>query len=417
MAGLAALSSLAEVLRTRNYAIYTTGNSVSLIGTWVQRIATGWLTWELTGSGFWLGAMAFADLAPTVLIGPVAGVVADRVDRLRMIMLSQTLMMAFAAALFLLTATGHIAVWSLLLLTLANGIVAAFNQPARLALIPALVPRDQLPSAVAINSIVFNTARFVGPMVAGLAIALSGVALAFALNAASFAWFLHSLWRLRDVRDGPAERPRGRILDDLRDGIAYARRHEGFSSLFLLMIVAGVGVRPVVELMPGFAGAVFHAGATGLALLTSSIGVGAILAGLWLGARPDPARLPWLAVASSGVLGAAVLGFAMAGGLATALPIMVLVGITIAINGIASQTVIHLAVEPAMRGRILSIHGVIFRGGPALGALAMGAMSELTGLRVPVALGAAVLLGFTAVLAFRLPRIRAALALDPVRPA
>ena len=411
MARLAGLSTLTAVLRTRDYRIYTAGNSVSLIGTWVQRIATGWLTWQLTGSGFWLGAMAFADLAPTVLIGPVAGVIADRVDRLRMIKISQALMMAFATALFLLTATGHITVWMLFLLTLTNGIVAAFNQPARLALIPALVPREQLPSAVAINSIVFNTARFVGPMVAGLAIALSGVALAFALNAASFAWFLRSLSRLSLRGDPPVGRPSNGWLGDLKDGVAYARTHEGFASLFLLMIVSGIGVRPVVELMPGFADAVFGAGATGLAALTSAIGVGAILAGLWLGAKPAPARLPTLAVLGSGVLGAAVLAFATAGSLMAALPLMVVVGVAIAVNGIASQTVIHLAVEPGMRGRILSIHGVIFRGAPALGALVMGAMSELTGLRVPVALGATAMLGFTAVLALRLPRIRAALAL------
>jgi predicted MFS family arabinose efflux permease len=411
MAGFSALSALTDVLRTRDYAIYTMGNSISLIGTWVQRIATGWLTWQLTGSGLWLGAMAFADLAPTVFIGPFAGVVADRMDRLKLIRVSQALMMLIATLLFVLVAVDSITIWSLLLLTVASGMTAAFNQPARLAFIAALVPKAQLPSAVAINSIVFNTARFVGPMIAGIAIAASGVALAFALNAASFAVFLFSLSRLSATADTPAERPKGGIFGDLRAGIAYARGHYGLASLFLLMIVAGVAVRPVVELLPGFADAVFGAGATGLAALTSSIGIGAIAAGLWLGARPRPAGLPGLAVLCSAVLSLAVLAFVATDNIYLALAAMLVGGVGIAASGIALQTTIHLAVEPAMRGRILSIHGVIFRGGPALGALIMGAVSEFTGLRTPVAVGAVVMLAVSGLLALRLDRIRQSLAL------
>ena len=159
----------------------------------MQRIAVGWLTWRLTGSGAWLGAMAFADLFPTVIIGPVAGAAADRWDRLRVTKISQALAMAQSIVLFLLTVSGHITIELLLVLTAALGVITGFNQPARLALIPSLVQREDLAAAVAINSIIFNSARFIGPAVAGLMIVANGISAAFAANAVSFVFFLRGL--------------------------------------------------------------------------------------------------------------------------------------------------------------------------------------------------------------------------------
>lgn len=397
------------VLKLRNYGIYTAGNAISLVGTWVQRIAVGWLTWELTGSGAWLGVMAFADLAPAAFIGPIAGAIADRTDRLRLTRISQALALALSALLFLLSAAGWIGIWSLFAVTLASGVVQAVNQPARLALISMLVPRTHLPQAVAMNSVVFNIARFVGPAIAGVAIATSGVALAFALNAASFLAFLIALGRIRIVQDEALSMRSASLLSDLRAGFRHALDDKGLSAMFALMIVTCVFARPMVELLPGFADAVFGAGATGLAILTSAIGAGAIVAGVWLGGSTDPARIPRTVVLAAMALGVALLLFTATRNFAVATVAMGICGVAMAATGIGSQTIIHLAVAPSMRGRILSMHGMVFRAGPSLGALAMGFASEFAGLRLPLAVGAAVVVLFAVRMWLRIEDVARAL--------
>jgi MFS family permease len=177
------------LLRNADFSIYAAGSTVSLIGMWMQRIAIGWLTWELTKSGVWLGIVAFADFFPVLVIGPIAGAAADRWDRLRVVKTSQSISLMQATVLFGITVSGHINIGLLVALSAFQGVVVAFNQPARLALVPSLVPQADLASAVAINSVVFNLARFIGPMFAGLAIVWSGVAAAFAANALSYVVF------------------------------------------------------------------------------------------------------------------------------------------------------------------------------------------------------------------------------------
>src|SRR5215467_12263693 len=162
--------------RNPSFGLYSAGSAVSLIGMWMQRIAVGWLTWQLTGSGFWLGIIAFADFFPVVVVGPIAGAAADRWDRLTVIKISQTISLLQATLLFWLTATGSITLELLVALTAFQGVVVAFNQPARLALVPSLVPQTDLATAVAINSVIFNLARFIGPMLAGIAIVWWGIA-------------------------------------------------------------------------------------------------------------------------------------------------------------------------------------------------------------------------------------------------
>src|ERR1700704_648993 len=161
LASLLSTRLVALPLRNANFGLYSAGSAVSLIGMWMQRIAIGWLTWEMTKSGLWLGIVAFADFFPVLLIGPIAGAAADRLDRLRVVKTSQTISLVQATVLFALAASGHMSIGLLVALTAFQGVVVAFNQPARLALVPSLVPHADLASAVAINSIVFNLARFI----------------------------------------------------------------------------------------------------------------------------------------------------------------------------------------------------------------------------------------------------------------
>ena len=410
----AGFANFARVLRNPNFGIYTAGHSISLIGSWMQRIATGWLAWELTGSGAWLGLVAFADLFPTAVVGPIAGAAADRWDRLAVTKVSQALSCLQAVALCALTASGQITIALLVLLTAFNGIVTAFNQPARLALVPALLPRSDLPSAVAINSIIFNLARFIGPAVAGILIATAGAAAAFAANAVTFLVFMAALQRIRLAPAEERSAERAGFTTELIAGFRYIFAHPGLRAIFLLMLAASIGARPVVELLPGFAAEVFASGVGGLAAMTSAVGAGAVMAGLWLGGRGTGVGLTRLVLAHSLLLAVSIILFVASDALWIALPALVAAGFSMSTSGIGVQTLIQLAVDEAFRGRTLSFYGLVFRGGPALGALLIGMASEWFGLRLPLGLGAVLLIG--AWLGIAVGRDRLAAALEGAPP-
>ena len=387
-AGVPGYGGIRETLRHRNFRIYISGNAVSLVGTWMQRTAVGWLTWELTQSGFWLGVVACADLLPAVVIGPLGGVLADRFNRLRIMMAAQTIALLQAATLFALTAGDAIGVELLALLVLVHGIAMGFNQPSRLAMMPSLVPVEALSTGIAINSVAFNLARFLGPALAGLLIVTLGVAGAFAANALSFLVFLIALSRLRLDSSGGGARPPGgtSVLAELRDGIGYALGHPGIGPMLFLLAVVSLGVRPFVELMPGFAAEVFGGGADTLALLSATVGLGAVASGLWI-ARRGPHRLTRLVLINTLVASLAILGFVATDLLWIALVAVALAGMALVASAVAMQTLMQLTVDGARRGRVLSLYGIIFIGGPAAGALIMGALSEVLGLRLPLAVG------------------------------
>lgn len=406
------LGPMVAVLRQRNFAIYAGGSTISLIGTWMQRVSVGWLGWELTQSGAWLGLLAFADLFPSVVVGPLAGAAADRWNKLKIARTSQILGMLQSTFLFVALIAGFLTIEILFAAVLFHGFVAAFNQPARLALIHSLVGREGLGAAVAINSIVFNLARFIGPAVAGLLIASVGVAWAFAANAVSFATFVVALMAVTVAPEDAPTRRAG-FFREVVDGVAYSIRHPGIGPIFALMIAAGIGARPVVELLPGFAADVFQAGPIGLATLTSSVAVGAIAGGLWVGSRPGYAGLTKTVLASVFGMALAVFLFTLTDRLWIGSAALAGAGFFMVASGVGTQTLVQLAVDGGMRGRVLSLHGLIFRGGPALGALVMGVVSDFAGLRPPVAVGAALVAFFVLLATTRLRAIAQALEGDP----
>lgn len=407
--------AILRTLRHRDYALYTLGNSVSLIGMWMQRVSVGWLAWDLTHSGTWLGAVAFADLFPSVFIGLIGGVAADRFDRVRIIMLCQAIAMLLAAFMGAMALAGHVTVGSLFALVFLGGVVLGFNQPSRLALVSSLVPREDLTTAVAINSIVFNLARFVGPALAGLVIVASDVGWAFLANAISYLALLVALMAIRHRnpgagRDLSAVRPaRSGLVADIGAGLAYAARHPGIGPLLALHLVGSIMVRPVLELLPGFADHVFKGGADTLATLTSTVGVGAVIGGWLLARRSGTAGLVKLVLLSTAGVSLGVLAFVATDLLWVGIVAAGALGGVMVASGVGLQTVVQLAVEPAMRGRVLSLHGLIFRGGPAIGALMMGTAGDFVGLRWPLAAGAVVGLAMVALVAMRAGRLRAAI--------
>jgi MFS family permease len=385
-------TGLALPLKNTTYGIYAAGNAISLIGTWMQRISVSWLTWELTHSGLWLGIVAFADFFPGFVVGPLAGAVADRSDQLTVIKTSQLVSLAQATVLFALAASHHLTIWWLVSLTGFQGAVVAFNQPARLALVPSLVAEADLGSAVAINSVIFNLARFIGPMLAGLVIVWSGIATSFAANAISYVVFLVALFWVRIDSTNREPAKRRDFATDFKEGIRYTASHPAIAALLLLLTAIGIGGRPLNELLPGFSAQIFHLGAGGFSILASATGGGAILGGLWLGHRSQSLDLALVAVIAS--LGGAVAAICVAttSMLWIAIPSVAAFGFCLSSAGIAIQTIIQLSSERAMRGRVMGLYGLIFRGTPALGALAAGAASVHFGLRWPVIVGALIVI-------------------------
>ena len=379
------LAAIAQVFSNRNYAIYTAGNSISLIGLWVQRLGVGWLAWELTHSGFWLGAVAFADLFPVVIIGLFGGVLADRHDRRKILMAGQSLALVQASALWGLSVLGMINIETLFGLSLFLGVVVAFVQSARLSMVPSLVREGDVAGAVAIGAVIFNLARFVGPALAGVLIHVFGIATAFAFNAFTFSALIIALAFIRLGPHPGIKRPRTGVLREAGSGLAYAFSHPAIAPLLVLMVAVSVLTRPALELLPAFADAVFSQGAGGLAVLTSAVGLGALAAGLWLAQRGSAAGFSTIALAATGAGGLSIIVFSATTNLWAAAPALAVTGFTIAAVGITSQTLIQAGVDGHMRGRVLSIWGLILRGVPALGALTMGWVSDFAGLKPPVA--------------------------------
>jgi len=380
---------IARAFSNRNYRIYTSGNAVSLIGTWVQRVATGWLTWELTQSGTWLGLVAAAEFFPSVFANPLGGAIADRVDRLQLTWICQSLLALQAAALGVLTLMGLMTPELLFVLTVFLGVVTAFNQPARLSLVPSLVRREDISAAVAVNSVLWNGARFVGPAVAGVLIVGIGVGWAFLVNALSYAAFLLAIQFIH-LPPLPAKAKTMGMGREIMEGFAYVLHHKGIGPLILLLVLSSVTARPFAEMLPGFADDVFGRGADALAMLTAATGFGAVVGGVWLGQAGRSTGLTRLTVWNVLLLALAILAFAATDWLPLALVSVAVAGFAMVASGVATQSQIQSSTDPAMLGRVLSIYGLTFRAGPAIGALAIGGLSEAFGLRLPVAGGAAI---------------------------
>ncbi|MEA2744426.1 MAG: hypothetical protein QOG73_702 [Acetobacteraceae bacterium] len=386
---MAGLSAIGGVLAQRNARIFYSGSIVCWTGSWVQRIATDWLAWQLTHSALWVAIIAFCNLAPSVLISPIAGAVADRVDRVWLTMASQFVTVAQAVILVALIRTGLIRVEFMAFLTLCNGAAETFAQPARQCLIPGLVPRSHLPGAVALNSLTYNAARFVGPAISGPMIAMWGVVPSIAVNALAF---LYASLTMHLLRLDPAVR-RGKptgfsVMHDALDGLRYVARHRAIGPLMLFAAVVGMTLRSLPEMLPPYVADQFGRGAEGLATLASTMGCAALIGGLAVALRGRMTGLTRIAVGCGLILALATAGFVATHIFAIGVICIAAIGAATTMHGISCQTLLQNSTAPGMIGRVLSTWGMITRAAPAMGALAYGIASEFVGLQIPVLIGA-----------------------------
>ena len=407
---MGSLGALGRALSHRNAQIFFGASLTSWTGLWVHRLAVIWLAWEMTSSAFWVGMIAFCELVPAVVCSPIAGAIADRSDRVRLTMVTQMVIGLQAVAVAALLAADMLSIGVLLALELVSGIGSSFAQPARQSLMPSLVPRADLPAAVACNSLCYNVARFIGPAIAGPLIAFGGVIPAVLVNAASYFIATLTMPLLHvpaDERRGHA--PEGSVWAEAAQGFRYAARHPGIGPILLYAAIVSVLMRGIPEILPPFVERLFHRGPDGLAMLTAAIGVGALVSGLWVASRGRITGATRLGITAAAAQAVATAGFVATSWFPFALLCAALFGAASSVHGISIQTLVQNASAGPMRGRVLSLWGMITRACPATGALALGAAGEAFGLRLPVLVAMALVMLTFAWGLTRLPRIRQAL--------
>ncbi len=377
-------------LREPNYGRYIIGNGLSLTGTWMQRIAIGWLTWELTHSPTWLGLVAMADFFPVVLMGPLGGVLADRFNQVRIMIGAQVVAALVALILFALASSGSVTEWHLIGLTFISGAATGLNQASRMTLAPSLVPRGQLTTAIAINSMVFNLARFIGPAVSTATISLWSINASFGINALSYLALIIALWSLNlptAKTKGPINSHRS-IWLDIREGIIFTYRNPAIKYVMVLTTMGALFLRPIVDLLPGITSDVFDRGVDGFATLTASFGIGALFGGFWMARRGSDPNLPIIALCGSLLVVLANIGLISTASFYLAILFVVIAGAGMVVTGIGMQSTLQLITPPGIRGRVLSLYGIIHIGGGGIGAFLLGTIAEDLGLRWPIFGGA-----------------------------
>jgi len=369
-----------RALRSRDFRIYFAGQLVSVAGTWMQQIAMAWLVYRLTDSALMLGLLGFASQLPILVFGPLGGVWADRVDRRRLMMATQTLAMVQALVLAVLAWQGWATPGLLLGLAFLLGCINAVDVPARQSLVVHLVDdRAELANAIALNSFMMNSTRFVGPALAGFIVALAGEAVCFALNALSYLAVLLALLALR--ARPPAGDNSKRPLSALRDGLAYTFGHPDIRLFLMLVAAVSFLIAPYVVMMPLYAKTIFHGDARTLGLLVSSAGAGSLSASLFLASRASIeglARRVSLAALSAGV---ALALFALNDVHALAYPILMVLGFSVVLVAAGSNTLLQSWVRDDMRGRVMATFSMAFLGMAPLGSLAVGSLAHATGIR------------------------------------
>ncbi len=385
-------AAIRQTFAIRNYRLYVIGHLTSNTGLWVQRIAIGWLTWDLTESAGWLGLIAFADQVPTILLGLIAGAVVDRMDYFKLLRLTQSLQLLHAFLLAACTLLGVMDIWLLLVLTLLRGIIVAFNRPSRMTVIYTLVGRDLIAPAIALNSTIFNSSRFTGPALGGFLIVAVGTGWTFAVGFLMFFVFTVVL-RLMDIPAMEAKVRSGRsLLREAWEGVQYVTRHEGIRLQLAILIITSLFARPLTDLLPGFAADIFERGPDGLAWLLAFHGVGAILGGSMLAARSQVKGLTRITIFNILIMAASLFAFSITTNFWLACLFSAAAGYAFIVQGTSNQTLIQSAVDTELRGRVISAYALVARGGPALGALILGVAADHFGLRWPVAIGAALCL-------------------------
>lgn len=381
---------LGAALQSRNFRLLWGGAFLSTVGTWMQKVAQNWLVLSLTGSAWYLGLDAFLGELPLLLFTLIGGVVADRYDRRRLLIGSQVLQMVSAGALFLLVVSGTVHVWHVLLLSFVTGSAQAFGGPANQSLLPSLVPRRHLPNAIALNSIQFNLSRLVGPVLAGLVLAAYGTAVCFGINALSYLAVVGALLAITV----PHVRPTGRqsLTSELRGGLQHVRADLTLRSLIVVAFLSTFLGLPMQTFLPVVAQQIFGQGVGLYSTMMAWSGGGAVLGALivaWMGRYPGMGRM---VLVLQGVFALLIVCVAWSRSLPLTYALLVLSGVAGIMTTSLLTSLVQFVAPDHLRGRVMSIYMMAFRGGMPLGSLVSGALISTLGITTVLTINGTLLL-------------------------
>lgn len=401
----ARLRTLYPALSHRNYRLFFFGQGVSLTGTWMQRIALGWLVYRLTSSEWLLGVVGFSSQILTFALAPLAGVLADRADRLRLVIATQSVAMVQAFILAALTLTNTITVWEIIALSAVLGLINAFDIPIRQSfVVEMLETREHLPNAIALNSFLINGAKLIGPPIAGVFISLFGEGTCFLLNALSFVAVIGALLAMRVTRTNNHAAKSG-VIQHMKEGLLYSYHCLSIRAVLLLLAFLSLVSMSIMVLMPVFARDVLHGGPSTLGFLMTWSGLGAITGAVFMAARNRARGLGRLIATGAALLGLALLGFSSAQTLPHAFLFITLVGFATMILLASCNTFLQSRVDDDKRGRVMSLYTMSFMGMAPFGSLLAGALAERLGAPWTATIGGIGSLLAAGVFALYLPRL------------
>ena len=402
------MPQLLRALRHRNYRLFFSGQTVSLVGTWITRIATSWLVYRLTKSELLLGVVSFAGQIPLLLLAPVAGVWVDRWNRHRILVVTQILSAVQSAALAVLAFT-HITVGEVIVLQVVQGIINAFDTPARQAFVVEMVTsREDVPNAIALNSAMFNGSRILGPTIGGVLLAAVGEGWCFAVDAISYIAVIFSLV-LMDVTRERKVRTDKRILDELRTGWAYVSGFAPVRALLLIVSVVSVAGMPYATLMPVFASQVLHGGPNTYGMLMTASGFGALAGAIYLASRHTVVGLGKVVIAATAGLSLGLMVFAFSHSLWLSIAVLPVIGIGMKLQSSCANTILQTVVSEELRGRVMAFYSVAVLGTMPIGSLLAGWIAEHVGAPATVFGGAAICLITAGYFATQRPKLAAVL--------
>lgn len=400
------MENIFRTLQYKNFRYFFFGQSVSLIGTWMQAIAMSWLVYRITGSALLLGVVGFSSQIPVFILSPFAGVMADRMDRRRMLIVTQVFFMIQALVLAVITMTGIVEVWHIICLGVFLGCVNAIDIPARQSFIVEMVEKkENLPNAIALNSLLFNAARLVGPSVAGLLIAATGEGVCFLINGVSFLAVILSLTAMKTTAKKP-EADKAGVLEEIREGFAYAFGFAPIRYILMLLGVISLMGASYVVLMPVFAKDVLKGGASTLGFLMASAGVGALVATVYLASRKSVVGLGRMMPIASAIFSIGLIAFSCSRMLWLSFVLLAISGFGFMTHMACSNTILQTIAEDDKRGRVMSFYTMSFIGTAPFGSLFAGWLASKIGATNTIIIGSSCCIAASAVFATKLPQIR-----------
>jgi len=398
-----------RAFKYRNYRLFFTGQGISVIGSWMQRIAMSWLVYHITNSPFLLGLVGFTGQIPTLILAPYAGVLSDRSNRIRIITLTQFLALLQALTLSILVLTDKISVWHIVSLSIFLGIVTAFDNPTRQAFVVEMVEnKEDLGNAIALNSFMFNSARLIGPSIAGILIAIAGEGICFLINAISYVAVIVALFMMK-VKPKQKTESKKRVWQELKEGSTYVLGFPPIRNILLLLSLISLVGMPYTILLPIFAKNVLGGGPQTLGFLMAGVGCGAIGGAIFLASRKNAQGLDGIIPIASVVFGIGLISFSLSRIFFVSLILIAVSGFGMMVQNVSSNTFIQTIVDDDKRGRVMSFHSMSFMGIAPFGSLLAGSLASRIGAPNTLMLGGiACLLGATA-FASQLPKMRSRL--------